>query len=251
MRQFRVPRALVMPSVAVASALVAAALVVVTRPPVAIAAQVATDDLRSTVTVVGDGRVLVQPDVAHVTFGAEATGQTLAAAQADAATRMQAVIDTLVGLGVPRAEIETSRLSAHPVYDQRDNSVITGYQASNAVQVKLRDLSQVGPIVDAVTAAGANRVQGIAFAVEQTEEPKGQARGLAMQNARTKADQLASLAGMRITAVKAIQELDSSSPPRPQPADTFAAPQAARAAPPVEPGTQEIRTQVTVTYIME
>jgi uncharacterized protein len=106
--------------------------------------------------------------------------------------------------------------------------------------------------VDAVTAAGANRVDGISFAVDQIETPKGQARGLAMQNARAKADQLAGLAGLRVTAVKSIQDSDtSSSPPRPQPARADAYGVAAAPPPPVEPGTQEIGTQVTVTYIME
>jgi len=209
----------------------------------------AADDLRATVTVVGDGRVTVQPDLAQVTFGVEANGETLAAAQADAATRMQAVIDRLLELGVPRDDIRTSRVSANPVYDQRDNTVIRGYRASNAVQVKLRDLSQVGQIVDAITAAGANRVEGLSFSVEKIEEPKNQARALAMQNARVKADQLASLAGMRVIGVKAIQESDAASAPVP-----YVAPAAARteaAATPVEPGTQEIRTQVTVTFLME
>lgn len=238
--------------VGIVSALIAAAvLVVAVRPPAARAAVAAIDDLRSTITVVGDGRVLVQPDVANVTFGVEATAPTQAAAQADAATRMQAVVDILLGLGIPREEIRTNRLSAHPVYDQRDASVIRGYQASNSVQVKLRNLDQVGSIVDAVTAAGANRVDGIFFAVDQIEAPKGQARGLAMQNARAKADQLASLAGLRVVGVKAIQESDASSnPPRPQPAraDAYGA---AAPAPPVEPGTQEVGTQVTVTYIVE
>jgi uncharacterized protein len=249
-RRLRVPLTLF---VALASAVVAVAVVVVAvRPPAVKAAVAAADDLRSTVTVVGDGRVLVQPDVANVTFGVEATAPTQAAAQADAATRMQAVVDTLVGLGIPREEIRTNRLSAHPVYDQRDASVIRGYQASNSVQVKLRNLDQVGAIVDAVTAAGANRVDGIVFAVDQIEAPKGQARGLAMQNARTKADQLASLAGLRVVAVKAIQESDASSnPPRPQPARADAYGTAAAPPPPIEPGTQEVGTQVTVSYIVE
>ena len=225
--------------------------VVAVCPPAARAAVAAADDLRSTVTVVGDGRVLVQPDVANVTFGVEATAQTQAAAQADAATRMQAVVDTLVGLGIPREEIRTNRLSAHPVYDQRDNSVVRGYQANNSVQVKLRNLEQVGSIVDAVTAAGANRVDGISFAIDQIEAPKGQARGLAMQNARAKADQLASLAGLRVVGIKAIQESDATSnPPRPQPARADAD-GAAAPPPPVEPGTQEVGTQVTVTYVVE
>jgi len=213
-------------------------------------AQAPQSDPRSTVSVVGDGRVLVQPDVAMVSFGVEATGPTFAAAQADAATRMQAVIDTLIGLGVPRDEIRTSRLSASPVYDQKDNTIIRGYRANNSVQVKLRDLDTVGSVVDAVTAAGANRVEGVSFAVEQIEEPKSQARALAMQHARAKADQLASLAGMRVTGVKAIEESDATSTPvRAQP--MMAPAPAAAAAPPVEPGTQEVRSQVNVTFYME
>ena len=60
----------------------------------------------------------------------------------------------LLGLGIPRDDIRTSRLSAHPVYDQRNPGVVQGYQASNSVQVKLRNLDQVGSVVDAVTAAG-------------------------------------------------------------------------------------------------
>jgi uncharacterized protein YggE len=244
-------------AVALAAALGAGSLIVTFRPPSAAAqpapptvAPAAGVDLRSTVTVVGDGRVTIQPDLAQVTFGVEANGQTLAAAQADASTRMQAVIDGLIGLGIPREDIRTSRVSANPVYDPRDNTVIRGYRATNSVQVKLRELDRVGPIVDAITAAGANRVEGLTFSVEKIEEPKNQARALAVQNGRVKADQLASLAGMRVVAVKSIQESDASSSPTP-----VAQPMAARAdgmaAPPVEPGTQEIRTQVTVTYVME
>ena len=82
--------------------LASVALVLGTGAPAAAAAPAAADDLRSTISVVGDGRVLAQPDVAHVNFGVEASGQTFEAAQADAATRMQAVVDTLIGLGIPR-----------------------------------------------------------------------------------------------------------------------------------------------------
>ena len=237
------------PIVALVAALLATGLVVGVRQPAA-TANAQANDLRATVSVVGDGRVLVQPDVAFVSLGVEATGQTLEAAQNDASVRMQAAIDTLVAQGISRDDIKTNRLSAGPTYDQRDPSVIRGYRAANTVQARIRQLDRVGPIVDAVTAAGANRVEGISFAVDKQEEPKGQARGLAMQNARAKADQLASLAGLRVTAVKSIEEADATSTPvRAQPAaaraDAFQAP------PPVEPGTQEIRTQVEVTYIVE
>jgi uncharacterized protein YggE len=209
----------------------------------------AEEDLRSTVAVVGDGRVLVQPDVATVSFGVESTGPSVSAAQDDAATRMQAVIDTLLGQGVAREDIRTTRLGVTPIYDQRDNSILRGYRVVNSVQAKLRDLGAVGQVVDAATAAGANRVEGISFEVEDLSGYKDQARALAMGNARAKADQLAGLAGVRIVGVKAIIESDAAATPvRAVRSDVQAAP---AAAPPVEPGQQEVRTQVSVTFIVE
>ncbi len=183
-------------SVAALALAVAATLgLAVGARPSAAAAQ---EDMRSTISVVGDGRVQTQPDVAYVSLGVDVTGASFAEAQSSASTKMQAAIDALVGLGISHDDIRTSRLSVSPVSDQRNNSVITGYRATNSVQVTLRDLDRVGSIVDAVTAAGANRVDSVTFAVENPEAPKNQARAQAMQNARTKADQLASLSGVRI-----------------------------------------------------
>lgn len=229
------------------AAVAALGLTIGARPSAA-----AQDDTRSTISVVGDGRVQTQPDVAYVSLGVDVTGATFTDAQSAASTAMQAAIDTLVGLGISRDDIRTSHLSASPVYDQRNNSQITGYRATNSVQVTLRDLDRVGQIVDAATAAGANRVDGVTFAVENLDAPKDQARAQAMQNARAKADQLAGLSGVHIVGIKSIEEADASATPvRAQP--QAMAPQAAAAAPapPVEPGTQEVRTQVRVAYIVE
>lgn len=245
-------------AIALAAALTAGAAVVgltvrsaAAAPSIAPSAAPATQvDLRSTVTVLGEGRVTVVPDTALVTFSVESSGQTLTEAQAGTSTKMQAIINSLTGLGIPREDIRTNRISASPVYDQRDRTIIRGYQATNSVQVRLREIDKVGAIVDQMTASGANRVDGLSFTVDNPEGPKNQARAQAVQNARTKADQLASLSGMRVTTVKTIQESDGTSAPVP-----YAQPAAARAEaappPPVEPGTQEIRTQVTITYIIE
>ena len=217
-----------------------------------VTAAAAEEDLRPLVSVVGDGRVLVQPDIALVNFGVESTAATLEAAQADASARMQAVVDTLLARGVAREDVRTTRLGVSPVYDQRDSTAVRGYRVVNSVQAKLRDLGSVGSIVDAVITAGANRVEGIAFQVDDLTPPKDQARVLAMANARAKADQLAGLAGMRVVGVKSISESDPVSTPVRQPARSEAAPAAAPApAPPVEPGQQEVRTQVSATFVME
>jgi uncharacterized protein len=211
----------------------------------------AQDDLRSTISVVGDGRVLVEPDVANVSLSVESTAPTLEAAQADASTRMQAVLDALVAQGIVREDIRTNRLGVNPIYDQRDNSVLRGYRAVNAVQVKVRDVAKVGPIVEAATAAGANRVDGISFAVDNLEPYKNQARAQALANARAKADQLAQLTGLRIVGIKTIAESDASATPVRAERTAAAPAPAAAPPPPVEPGQQEVRTQVSVTYIVQ
>jgi uncharacterized protein len=218
-------------------------------PPAAIRAQ---EDPRSTISVVGEGRVVAQPDVANLALGVESTAPTLAQAQEDAAARMQAVVDALLAQGVARDDVRTSRLSVGPVYDNRDASQIRGYRAANAVQAKLRDLGRVGAVVDAATAAGANRVDGIGFAIDDPTRAKDQARAEAMANARAKADQLAALAGVRVVGVKAIVESDPVARPVPMAREAAAMPAAASAPQtPVEPGTQEIRTQVSVVYVVE
>ncbi|MCC6177645.1 MAG: SIMPL domain-containing protein [Chloroflexi bacterium] len=212
-------------------------------------AQQTTDTGRATVSVVGDGRLMVQPDTANVTFTVESTAQTLQDAQNDASTRMQAVINALVAQGIAKEDIRTSRVGITPIYDQKDSTILRGYRATNSVQVTMHDLDRVGTVVDAATAAGANRVDGISFSIADLTPPKDQARTLAMTNARAKADQLASLVGMRISGVKSIVESDASATPVRAPAPTAAA--ARDFSTPVEPGQQEVRTQVTVVYFME
>lgn len=243
----RFVRSTLMAVAALGLAVAVAAMAVGPAAPIAAAA----DDLRSTITVVGEGRVTVQPDTAYASFGVEAAGDSFAATQNDASARMQAVIDTLVGQGISRDDIRTSRLAVNPVYDQRDNTVLRGYRANNTVRVRVRQLDRVGAIVDAATGAGANRVEGISFTVDNLEPVKDQAREQAVRNARAKADQLAGLVGMRIVGVKAVVESDASSSPAPYARADGALAAAPAAAPPVEPGTQEVRTQVTVTYIVE
>ena len=210
----------------------------------------AQDDLRSTVSVVGDGRVSVQPDTVFTGFGVESASANLAEAQNDAFTRMQSVIDAIVAQGVAREDIKTRSINISTEYDQQDRTRIRAYRVSSSVQVQIRNVSTTSQVIDAAVAAGANRVDGISFAVADQTPFKDQARALAMTNARQKADQLASLAGMRIVAVKAISESDATSTPVRSERAVSAAPAAAAPAP-VEPGEQEVRTQVSVVYIIE
>jgi uncharacterized protein YggE len=225
-----------------------AALGLLTARPLLAAAQ---EDLRSTLSVVGDGRVLVQPDTVFTGFGVESASASLTEAQNDAFSRMQSVIDAIVALGVAREDVKTRSINIATEYDQQQRTRIRAYRVSSSVQVQIRNLTAAGSIIDAAVAAGANRVDGISFTVADQTPLKDQARALALANARQKADQLASLAGMRVAGVKAIAESDATSTPVRTDRTAAAAPAATTAPPPVEPGEQEVRTQVSVTYIIE
>ena len=146
----------------------------------------------------------------------------------------------------------TSRLGVTPVYYNRDACPLSRYRTPHAVQVSVSDLASLGTVVALVTASGANRVNGISFGVDNTERTKDRARAMAPANARAKADQRSSLAGGRIVGLKSIAESDPAVRPVPTTREA-AAPASVAAAPPppVEPGTQEVRTQVLVVYVVE
>ncbi len=148
-----------------------------------------------------------EPDTVFTGFGVESASANLAEAQNDAFTRMQSVIDAIVAQGVAREDIKTRSINISTEYDQQDRTRIRAYRVSSSVQVQIRNVSTTSQVIDAAVAAGANRVDGISFAVADQTPFKDQARALAMADARRKADQLASLAGMRVVAVKAISRV--------------------------------------------
>lgn len=214
-----------------------------TRAPAAQAEQ------ESGVSVVGEGLVTARPDIARITVGVERFEPSLAPALEHAAAAMDAVIARLVQLGVSRDDIQTVRFSVSPVYDTRgDAPSLRGYRVSNALEATLRDIDRVGTVIDDVVAAGATRVEGVSFETSRLAELKAQAREQAMVNARTKAEQLAQLAGARLGSVIRIQESDAGGP---APVRTMAAPEAGAASTPIEAGQLQIRTVVSVTWQLE
>ncbi|MCC7105615.1 MAG: SIMPL domain-containing protein [Chloroflexi bacterium] len=204
-------------------------------------------DQPSGIHVVGEGIVRVAPDLARATFGVDVMDPSLSQALAAASAQMNAVVDRLVQAGVAREDIQTARFSADPVYDTRgvDAPTLRGYRVSNAVTATIRSIGSVGAIIDQAVAAGANRVEGVSFGTSRMTELKAQARAGAMSDARAKAEQLASLAGVSLGGVVAIVESDATGGQVQR-----AAPMAAAAAPstPIEPGQLEVRTVVRVVW---
>jgi uncharacterized protein len=203
------------------------------------------------IAVSGQGRVLVTPDLATVVLGVEVRNASLATAQAEAATRANAVIAQLKAAGVAENDIRTVRFSVQPIvrYDEPSRQQIQeGFLVTNLLHVTFRDIAALGARLDQVIQAGATTVQSVQFEVADPAAAVNQARERAVADARARAEHLARLTGVQLGAPLSISESGGPVMPVPQRA---AAPTAGVAAPtPIEPGQSEITMSVQIRYAL-
>ncbi len=202
-----------------------------------------------TIVVNGTGRVAVEPDVADLRLGVSVSRPTVEAARADAARVMGAILAAVDGAAVARRDVRTSLLSVQPRYDYRDGRAptLTGYELANVVEVTVRDLAKLGEVVDRTLEAGATSMDSLTFRVADPAPAEREARVLAMDAARGRADVLAEAAGLAVVGVSDIVEGIPAGPPIPfAKAERMAL--AADVATPVEAGSLEVAVTVTVTY---
>lgn len=209
------------------------------------AAQNVTTDSRKRITVVGRGEVKITPDVARVTIGVQTEGKDAATALAENNTRMQALIDAIKTAGIPETDIQTVGFSIYPTYNyEAPTPQLTGYQVSNAVNVKV-SINGTGDVLDKVVTAGANNVSNIAFEVSNPQQAQADARKAAMADAKTRADQFAGAGNAQVGAVLVISELVSQAPEFPM---MDRATEASNKAVPIMPGQQSQSIEIQVTF---
>jgi len=203
----------------------------------------ATGD-RRTISVSGQGQVAVTPDMATITLGVESSGTDLVATQGDNATRTQATIDRLKGLGIDAKDLQTTGYNVQPQYDK--DQKLTGYRIANTVRVTVRDLAKLGSTIDAAVAAGANRVYGIGFDVSNKADALKGARQAAVADARQKADLYAQLTNTTLGGVLTLSETVAT--PDYRTAAPAAAPASGASTTPIETGQGSITITVSVVY---
>lgn len=164
------------------------------------------------ITVTGESTLQVAPELATISLGVTEEAEEAAAAMSAVAERMQAVIARLKDAGIAAEDMQTRQVSMQPVwsqdrsYDSGGRREITGFEASSTLMVRVRDLSELGPVLDTVLQAGANRFQGLSFGVSDPSAVADQIRGEAVKDAIRKAQQLAEAAGMELGPVRSISE---------------------------------------------
>ena len=196
-----------------------------------------------TVTVTGSATIRSAPDEAVVTLGVQTQAPTAQGALQQNASRMNDVMKAILGDGVKPADIATAWVNLYPNYDSGGTAIVS-YSAQNQVNVTVRDLSNVGSIIDDAVDAGANLSNGIQFQLSDQNQGVERALAEAVANARGKAEALASAGDASLGSVVTITEGTAPQyPPIPFAADAGRA----EASTPISPPTLE--TEVTVTVV--
>lgn len=206
---------------------------------------------RPTIRVSADATVTVKPDEAEINLGVLTQAETAQAAATQNAQKQEMVISELRKLLGANADIRTIGYSVSPAYrypKEGGQPSISGYTASNTVQIKTTNLAQVGKIIDMATQAGANNIQALRFTLKDDTAPRAQALREASNKARAKAEAIASALGLKIQRVLRVEEAGLAPRPLYEMETVNAGAMRAQMTPtPVEAGSIEVRASIILT----
>lgn len=197
-----------------------------------------------TLQVTGVGEVPVAPDTARVSLGFSARAPQAAAAYEQAAAALNQVVRAQVQAGVPMEMMQTQDVALQPVYrppGDEGTGEVAGYEASATLAVTLRDLARVGALIDLAVSAGANRVLGVQFTVQNRQPAEAAALAQAVHDAQRQAVVLAQSLGVVLGPVRRVESL-----PGPSPEPYFA--RTSAEAMPVLPGQVTVTRSVRLVY---
>lgn len=208
------------------------------------------DDFPSAISVSGEANISVAPDLAQIDAGVANDAKTAKEASDANNAAMGKVLLALKGAGIAEKDYRTSRLSLQPQYGQNKStgaSPVVGFRASNRVTVKIRDVTKVAGIIDALVGAGANDIGNISFEVTQASKLLDDAREQAVADARRKAEIYAKATGVTLGAPLSVTE--GGAPVPLFKARMATAPMAATAA--VAPGEETLSVTVNVSWAIK
>lgn len=194
------------------------------------------------------GEAVRVPDVATLSAGVVTQAADANAALRANAEQMSKLMAAIRAAGIAERDIQTSGLSVSPQYrrDEGQAREISGYQASNNVNLKVRDIARLGQVMDALVASGANQVHGPGFEIGEPDEGYDEARRSALEQARARADMYARSLDMQVRRIVSISEGGGFMPP-PMPMMRTAAFDSAESSP-VSPGESTLSVNLDVVF---
>ncbi len=205
---------------------------------------------RVDISATGESRRV--PDIAIISAGVVTRAPTAAAAIAQNATRMERVLAALKAAGVAERDVQTSSINLNPDYRYENSRPpqLTGYQASNQVSIRFRDIRNSGKILDALVAEGANQINGPSLTIDKPEAAMDEARVQALANGRARADLYARALGKRVVRLVAVSESGGyAPPPMPMMERGMAVAQAADTK--IVPGEQALQVSLTMVFELQ
>ncbi|HEY4521821.1 MAG TPA: SIMPL domain-containing protein [Candidatus Paceibacterota bacterium] len=205
----------------------------------------------STITVSGEGKVFIKPDIAKISVGVTKNNIDFVKAQKEASEIINKTIKFLKLKGVEEKDIKTTSYNIFPQYDYvRGEQKFKGYEVSQNLEIKIRDLDKVGEILSGVAQSGANMVGSLRFEVDDMDKTKEEARKEAINKAKEKAKTLSKQLGIRFKKIVSFYESDGGFPGPVYFSEAafgkggdFSVP-----TPSVPTGENEIKINVSITY---
>lgn len=177
--------------------------------PIPLSISQVTTNKTSTFDVSGEGQITTTPDRAEINLGIQTNDTTVQAVQTKGNTVIKKITDDLTGMGIAKDDIKTVNYSLYPTYNyQTGSQQITGYSLTASLQIKVQDFSKINQVVDTATKDGANQVSNISFTLsdEKKKDVENQAREQAITEAKSKAESLSKLAGMKLGKIVNVME---------------------------------------------
>ena len=215
----------------------------------------------NTISVSGTGDVVAKPDVATFSFGVTENAKAIQDAQNAADIKANAAIKAMTDAGVAAVDIQTTSYNINPHYDYTggicspggictpSKSTLTGYDVSETVQVKVRDISKAGTLLATVGSLGVQNVDSLQFSIDKPDTIQAAARAKAITNAQTKANVLAEQLGVHLVRVTNFSEDNGAAPsPIMYAAKAMSVSSDAAVAPTISTGQQKVTSSVTITY---
>jgi|AntAceMinimDraft_16_1070373.scaffolds.fasta_scaffold30520_2 uncharacterized protein YggE len=215
---------------------------------------------KDTITVTGTGEVYTQPDLAIITLSVKSEARTVIEAMTENTEKMNAVIDLIKAKNVDSKDLKTVSFNIYPRYEWQKEEVeifpnteskrvLVGYEITQSLQVKIRNLNKIGEIIQTATVAGINQVGALQFTIDNQDEFKKQAREEAIKEAKEKAKELSSQLGVKLLKITDFSE--GGNIPRPLYYDTAfkeASGADSTPTPQIETGENKIQVSVSITF---
>lgn len=168
---------------------------------------------KNTISITGQGKVLVKPEIGQIDLAVVTEAKTVSVAQTENTSKMNKIIKAMKDLGIKEEDLKTVSYNINPRYQYKEGkSEIIGYEASQTLRVKIRDLEKVGQILEKGASLGANQVGSLEFTFDEPEKLKDEAREKAISNAKKKAEDLVKVLGVKLGKVVSFTEITEPVP---------------------------------------